>query len=160
MNVVGASLASSGIHLKDNSLSYPTFESAAGIKAMGNASIEGGKLLGMVAIFLIQRNRHALIGRAIDAQDMRRVLNFLSFNPIVDAIYDCKSEVIGLGFFRFNAEIDFNRVAIVQNYHQRTAREVWAGRVVREEAVKVWDGPTGRAKCTPVFRTMCETKIN
>ncbi|KAK8629152.1 hypothetical protein V6N13_078004 [Hibiscus sabdariffa] len=70
-----------------------------------------------VAIFLIQRNRHALIGRAIDDHDMQKV---------VDALYDCKSEVIGPGFFRFKAEIDFNGVVVVQNYLNRTGREEWA----------------------------------
>jgi len=68
-------------------------------------SIIVGNLLGMVAIFLIQRNRHALIGRAIDDHDMQRVLEFLKSDPVVDALFDCKSEVIGPGFFRFKAEI-------------------------------------------------------
>jgi hypothetical protein len=35
-----------------------------------------------VAIFLIQRNRHALIGRAIDDHDMQRVLEFLKSDPV------------------------------------------------------------------------------
>lgn len=35
-----------------------------------------------VAIFLIQRNRHALIGRAIDDHDMERVLHFLKNDPV------------------------------------------------------------------------------
>ncbi|XP_034696244.1 metal tolerance protein C4-like [Vitis riparia] len=89
-------------------------------------SIVVGNLLGMVAIFLIQRNRHALIGRAIDAHDMEKVLNLLKNDPVVDALYDCKSEVIGPGFFRFKAEIDFNGVVVVQNYLKRTGRETWA----------------------------------
>lgn len=89
-------------------------------------SIIVGNLLGMVAIFLIQRNRHALIGRAIDDHDMQRVLQFLKSDPVVDSLYDCKSEVIGPGFFRFKAEIDFNGVVVVQNYLKRTGREEWA----------------------------------
>ncbi|KAM7461972.1 hypothetical protein LguiA_030093 [Lonicera macranthoides] len=36
-----------------------------------------------VAIFLIQRNRHALIGRAIDDNDMKRVLQFLKNDPLI-----------------------------------------------------------------------------
>ncbi|KAK8629151.1 hypothetical protein V6N13_078004 [Hibiscus sabdariffa] len=97
--------------------------SLVAVKTTGNAiydpigSIIVGNLLGMVAIFLIQRNRHALIGRAIDDHDMQKV---------VDALYDCKSEVIGPGFFRFKAEIDFNGVVVVQNYLNRTGREEWA----------------------------------
>ncbi|XP_073056186.1 metal tolerance protein C4 [Primulina eburnea] len=106
--------------------------SLVAVNATGNAiydpigSIIVGNLLGMVAIFLIQRNRHALIGRAIDNKDMERVLHFLQNDPVVDSVYDCKSEVIGPGFFRFKAEIDFNGVVLVQNYLKRTGREEWA----------------------------------
>lgn len=88
-------------------------------------SILVGNLLGIVAIFLIQRNRHALLGRAMDNQDMKRVLDFLSSDPVVDAVYDCKSEVIGPRSYRFKAEIDFNGVVIVQNYLKRIGRETW-----------------------------------
>ncbi|KAK8514268.1 hypothetical protein V6N13_063170 [Hibiscus sabdariffa] len=106
--------------------------SLVAVKTTGNpiydpiGSIIVGNLLGMVAIFLIQRNRHALIGRAIDDHDMQKVLHFLKNDPVVDALYDCKSEVIGPGFFRFKAEIDFNGVVVVQNYLNRTGREEWA----------------------------------
>ncbi|GAV56650.1 Cation_efflux domain-containing protein [Cephalotus follicularis] len=107
--------------------------SLVAVNATGNAiydpigSIVVGNLLGMVAIFLIQRNRHALIGRAMDDNDMEKVLHFLKNDPVVDALYDCKSEVIGPGFFRFKAEIDFNGVVVVRSYLSRTGREEWAG---------------------------------
>lgn len=42
----------------------------------------GLKLLLQVAIFLIQRNRHALIGRAMDDHDMQKVLYFLKNDPV------------------------------------------------------------------------------
>ncbi|KAJ7962683.1 Metal tolerance protein C4 [Quillaja saponaria] len=100
-------------------------------------SIIVGNLLGMVAIFLIQRNRHALIGRAMDDHDMDKVLHLLKNDLVVDALYDCKSEVIGPGFFRFKAEIDFNGVVVVQNYLDRTGREEWARQF--REAAKVKD---------------------
>ncbi|TQD80627.1 hypothetical protein C1H46_033806 [Malus baccata] len=113
--------------------------SLVAVNRTGNAiydpigSIVVGNLLGMVAIFLIQRNRHALIGRAMDDHDMEKVLQFLKNDPVVDSLYDCKSEVIGPGFFRFKAEIDFNGVVVVQNYLSRTGREEWA-RQFREAA--------------------------
>ncbi|KAL8235232.1 hypothetical protein R6Q59_021332 [Mikania micrantha] len=106
--------------------------SLVAVKMTGNpiydpiGSIIVGNLLGVVAIFLIQRNRHALIGRAIDDHDMKRVLEFLKNDPVVDSVYDCKSEVIGPGFFRFKAEIDFNGVKLVQNHLSRTGPEEWA----------------------------------
>ncbi|KAJ7952048.1 Metal tolerance protein C4 [Quillaja saponaria] len=113
--------------------------SLVAVNITGNAiydpigSIIVGNLLGMVAIFLIQRNRHSLIGRAMDDHDMQKVLHFLKNDLVVDALYDCKSEVIGPGFFRFKAEIDFNGVVVVQNYLDRTGREEWA-RQFREAA--------------------------
>ncbi|KAJ9168642.1 hypothetical protein P3X46_020142 [Hevea brasiliensis] len=106
--------------------------SLVAVNTTGNAiydpigSIIVGNILGMVAIFLIQRNRHALIGRAMDDHDMEKVLRFLKNDPVVDSLYDCKSEVIGPGFFRFKAEIDFNGVVVVQNYLSRTGRAEWA----------------------------------
>ncbi|KAL2610442.1 hypothetical protein R1flu_029015 [Riccia fluitans] len=88
-------------------------------------SIVVGNLLGVVAIFLIQRNRQALLGRSMDDKDMMRVISLLSKDPVVDAIYDCKSEVIGPGAYRFKAEIDFNGIAIVQNYLKRAGHGNW-----------------------------------
>ncbi|XP_058728789.1 metal tolerance protein C4 [Vicia villosa] len=110
--IAGASLVA--VHYTGNAMYDPI------------GSILVGNLLGMVAIFLIQRNRHALIGRAMDDHDMKKVLHFLKNDPVVDALYDCKSEVIGPGFFRFKAEIDFNGDVVVQNYLERTGREEWA----------------------------------
>ncbi|KAJ9183230.1 hypothetical protein P3X46_007118 [Hevea brasiliensis] len=127
--------------------------SLVAVNTTGNAiydsigSIIVGSLLGMVAIFLIQRNRHALIGRAMDDHDMEKVLCLLKNDPVVDALYDCKSEVIGPGFFRFKAEIGivmlfpvfaissqyFNGVVVVRNYLNRTGRAEWA-RQFREAA--------------------------
>ena len=39
-------------------------------------------------MFLIQRNRHALLGRAMDQQDMKRVLDFLSFDPVTSILLE------------------------------------------------------------------------
>eukprot|EP00250_Pteridium_aquilinum_P014727 c22160_g1_i1 orf=466-2082(-) len=103
-------------------------------------SILVGNLLGIVAVFLIQRNRHALIGRAMDNQDMKLVLDFLSSDPVVDAVYDCKSEVIGPRSYRFKAEIDFNGTVIVQNYLKRIGRETWT-----DEFKGAVNDPDGRA---------------
>ncbi|KAG6497597.1 hypothetical protein ZIOFF_045498 [Zingiber officinale] len=47
-------------------------------------------LLGMVALFLIQRYRHALIGRAIDDHDIEKSIT------VVDFHYDCNSEFAGV----------------------------------------------------------------
>ncbi|KAI7737961.1 hypothetical protein M8C21_004923, partial [Ambrosia artemisiifolia] len=104
--------------------------SLVAVKMTGNpiydpiGSIIVGNLLGVVAIFLIQRNRHALIGRAIDDNDMKRVLEFLKNDPVVDSVYDCKSEVIGPGFFRFKAEIGEEVVTALGSEVDRLEKEI------------------------------------
>ncbi|KAJ8431753.1 hypothetical protein Cgig2_028970 [Carnegiea gigantea] len=101
------------------------------VNATGNAiydpigSIFVGNILGMVAIFLIQRNRHALIGRAMDDRDTEKIIEFLENDLVVEAVYDCKSEIIGPGFFRFKAEVDFNGVVVVQNFIKRAGYAEW-----------------------------------
>jgi len=60
------------------------------------------------------------------------------FIQVVEGLYDCKSEVIGPGAYRFKAEIDFNGMVIVQNYLQRTGRGAWMKEF--REAAKNPDG--------------------
>eukprot|EP00898_Chlorokybus_atmophyticus_P003149 jgi/Chlat1/3835/Chrsp26S08839 len=85
-------------------------------------SIMVGTLLAGVATFLIQRNSSALLGMSMDVKDVERVLAFLHADPVVHAVYDTKSEIIGPGEYRFKAEIDFSGTAVVQNYLQRTGK--------------------------------------
>ncbi|KAM3381946.1 metal tolerance protein C4 [Capsicum galapagoense] len=73
------------------------------------SSIVVGNLLGMVAVFLIQRTKHALIETAIDDKELEKIVKFLKNDPVVDSVYDCKSDVIGLDFFRFKTEIGLLR---------------------------------------------------
>ncbi|GAQ84389.1 hypothetical protein KFL_001870105 [Klebsormidium nitens] len=82
-------------------------------------SIGVGVLLGGVAAFLIQRNRSALLGRSMDEHEMQELMHLLKADPVVHAIYDAKSEVIGPGEFRFKAEIDFRGHVVVRHFLQR-----------------------------------------
>ncbi|GJU12906.1 metal tolerance protein C4 [Tanacetum coccineum] len=77
-----------------------------------------------VPIFMIQRNQHALIGRATDDHDMKRVLELLKNDRVIDSVYGCKNEVIEPSFFRFKAEIDFNGVMLVHNYKKKMTLKV------------------------------------
>ncbi|CAH8283469.1 unnamed protein product [Eruca vesicaria subsp. sativa] len=85
--------------------------SLVAVKMTGNAIYDPIGLLletyleWYVAIFLIQQIRHALIGRAMDDQDMRKILHFIMNDLVLYALNDCKSEVIGPESFRFKAEI-------------------------------------------------------
>ncbi|ESQ30314.1 hypothetical protein EUTSA_v10011469mg [Eutrema salsugineum] len=78
--------------------------SLVAVKMTGNpiydpiGSIVVGNLLGMVAIFLIQRNRHALIGRAMDDQDMRKVLQFLKNDSVQILLFIVQKSYICNGY--------------------------------------------------------------
>lgn len=86
-------------------------------------SICVGTLLGAIAVFLIQRNRQLLIGRSMNAQDMRRIMEHLRRDPVVKAVHDAKSEEIGPGLYRFKAEIDFSGEMVVDRYMSRVGRD-------------------------------------
>eukprot|EP00850_Spirogloea_muscicola_P000878 SM000003S11123 [mRNA] locus=s3:1040958:1044779:- [translate_table: standard] len=90
----------------------------------GVGSIAIGGLLGAVAAFLIQRNRRALLGQSMEPSDIRKIIALLRKDPVVDNVWDCKSEVMGPGTYRFKAEIDFNGIIIVQRHLRRVGKDV------------------------------------
>jgi solute carrier family 30 (zinc transporter), member 9 len=82
----------------------------------GIGSILVGILLAFVALFLIQRNRAVLIGRSMNSEDFGRVVEFLLSDPVVNHVYDARSEEIGPGVYRFSADLDFHGDVIVSRY--------------------------------------------
>ncbi|KAK9843181.1 hypothetical protein WJX74_008221 [Apatococcus lobatus] len=89
--------------------------------AIGTISV--GALLGLTALFLVQKNRQLLLGRAMNQKDTDKVLKYLAEDPVIRAVYDHKSEEIGPGIYRFKAEIDFSGEAIVSRHMDRLGRE-------------------------------------
>ena len=73
-------------------------------------------LLGAVAIFLVIKNRKALLGQAIHASMKSEVIDVLESDAAVDAVHNVKATVMGADSFRFKAEIDFNGAAIAQQW--------------------------------------------
>jgi solute carrier family 30 (zinc transporter), member 9 len=82
--------------------------------AMGSVAV--GTLLGMVAGWLIQTNRRALVGRALPRAQLDAILRALRADPVVSAVDDPKSEEVGPGEYRFKAEIEFHGDAVVSRY--------------------------------------------
>jgi len=76
-------------------------------------SIAVGTVMAISAIFLIQRNRLALLGTT-DPIRREKVLAVLINDPVVAAVKDVKTERIGSENFRFKAEIDFKGEEIVK----------------------------------------------
>jgi len=73
-------------------------------------------LLGAVAIFLVVRNRKALLGQNVHSTIQTKVLHVLEADPTVEAIHDVKATVMGAENFRFKAEIDFDGAAVARGW--------------------------------------------
>jgi zinc transporter 9 len=71
-------------------------------------------LLGAVAIFLVQKNRSALLGRTVTQREEDAVKSVLEADPAVERFHDVKATVMSADSFRFKAEIDFDGAVIAK----------------------------------------------
>lgn len=97
--VVGVGLALAGIGLT-RLTGNPAWD--------GAASVAIGVLLGVTAVFLIDRNRRFLLGLAPPSEAVARMVAVLEEDPIIDRIRDVKVSQLGAEEVRFKAEIAFN----------------------------------------------------
>jgi len=86
----------------------------------GAASIAIGLLLGVSAVFLINRNRRLLLGPAPPSKSVARMLAVLEESPIVARVQDVKVSQLGADAVRFKAEVTFDG--------RELARRLLAGR--------------------------------
>ena len=82
----------------------------------GVGSILIGLLLGWVAIWLINKNRMALVGRGVPEEQRQQVMQILSNDPVVEHVADVKATMVGDASFRFKAEIDFDGAEITRRW--------------------------------------------
>jgi len=82
----------------------------------GVASIAIGLLLGFIAIFLVYKNRAALLAPSISGDDRQKVLDVLRDDPVVETVKDVKATVIGADSVRFKAEIEFDGRQLAHRY--------------------------------------------
>jgi len=72
------------------------------------ASILIGLLMGALAIWLIARNRHLLIGPAIPEDARSRIAAIIASSPVVERIARMRTRVLGVDTYRVSAEVDFS----------------------------------------------------
>lgn len=80
------------------------------------ATLVIGLMLGIVAVFLIWRNKAMLVGQAMSPRHRKRILQLLDDDPVVARIKDVKTVVLGVDNLRFKAEIEFDTDHIVRSY--------------------------------------------
>ncbi|MGB3049604.1 MAG: cation diffusion facilitator family transporter [Polyangiales bacterium] len=73
----------------------------------GASSIGIGVLLGLSAIFLINRNRRLLLGPTPPSEAVERMVAVLEDSPVVGQIHDVKVSQLGADEVRFKAEVTF-----------------------------------------------------
>jgi zinc transporter 9 len=87
----------------------------------GAASILIGFLLGLSAIFLINRNRRFLLGPTPPSESVSRMVAVLKRSPVVARIKDVKVSQLGVDSVRFKAEVTFDGREIARRLLDRSS---------------------------------------
>ncbi|XP_057294314.1 proton-coupled zinc antiporter SLC30A9, mitochondrial-like [Hydractinia symbiolongicarpus] len=95
-----------GIIIAATSIGLTNYTGNAIFDAVGSISI--GALLGIVAVFLIQRNADSLVGRSIHPDRLRQIINVLENDIMIRSLHDVKATDMGADTVRFKAEVNFD----------------------------------------------------
>lgn len=90
------------------------------------ASILIGLLLGAIAIWLIARNRHLLVGPAVPPDVRERIRAVLAAHPAVEKVAMLRTRVLDADTYRVAAEVEFAGEAIAASLEDRL-RDAWPG---------------------------------
>ncbi len=90
------------------------------------ASIAIGILLGLIALWLIHRNRHLLVGPAIPPEARERIRATLAAHPTVERVALLRTRVLDTETWGVTAEVDFAGEALAERLEGRL-REAWEG---------------------------------
>ena len=77
-------------------------------------SILIGILLGVIAIYLIAKNREFLLGKAVHPDIAEEIAELIASSPYIDRVLDFKSEVLDIGKYHIKCEIEFNGSALLE----------------------------------------------
>eukprot|EP01128_Nolandella_sp_AFSM9_P010706 TRINITY_DN743_c1_g3_i1.p1 TRINITY_DN743_c1_g3~~TRINITY_DN743_c1_g3_i1.p1 ORF type:complete len:431 (+),score=74.57 TRINITY_DN743_c1_g3_i1:132-1424(+) len=82
--------------------------------ALGSVLI--GTLLGVIAVFLMQKNLRALIGHSAPKSKRRKIVSHVLNDPMVQSMHNVKSLQLGANSISFNADIEFEGRAVATKY--------------------------------------------
>lgn len=80
--------------------------------AVGSITI--GLLLGLIAFWLIQRNRSILIGESVPPHIRSQLLKIMSDNPAVEEVVDLRTRILDTNTYRIKADIHFDGSALAE----------------------------------------------
>ncbi len=67
-----------------------------------------GLILGILAIILIRKNYHYIIGKALDEKTKEEIIKFMEEDPCVEQVVEFKSVALDVGKFRIYATVEWN----------------------------------------------------
>lgn len=76
-------------------------------------SILIGGLLGVIAVYLIAKNREFLLGKAIPSDISEEIHEFIASSPYIEKVLEFKTEVLDIGKYHIKCEIEFNGAALL-----------------------------------------------
>ena len=77
-------------------------------------SILIGVLLGIIALYLIAKNREFLIGKAVPEKITDEIIEMLENSPYIERVLNFKSEVLDIGKYHIKCEVEFNGAALLE----------------------------------------------
>lgn len=115
------SAAVSGVLFAATALSLAHYTGNVAFDAIGSIGIGG--LLGVVALFLIQRNSSALVGRSIPPSRLKEIIEILESDIMIRSIHDVKATDMGADTVRFKAEVNFDGREVARAHIQTLSME-------------------------------------
>jgi zinc transporter 9 len=82
------------------------------------SSIIIGLMLGVMAIFLIAKNRNYLLTKSIPDEIKERVIEILEMEPTIEKVLDFKSSVVDINKYLIKCDIEFNAAALMKYLDQ------------------------------------------
>lgn len=101
----------------------PVFDALGGIIV--------GLILGFLAVILIMKNHHYLIGKSINEQTADEIHDLLLADPCVEKIIEFKSVAVDIGKYRIYASVEWNGTPLY--------REIYEAGDLREEFENIKD---------------------
>lgn len=80
--------------------------------AIGSITIGG--LLGLIACWLVHRNRSILIGESVPPHIRAQLYNILNQNPAVEEVVDLRTRILDTNTYRIKADIHFDGSALAE----------------------------------------------
>lgn len=75
-----------------------------------------GLLLGLMAVYLVAKNKSYLVGKAISSRERETLTSLLKNDPAVDSVAVQRAIVVGTDFYKVSAEVDLNGLFMADQY--------------------------------------------